>query len=79
MSANRPELEVDYTVAEVAAALGRSPKWVRARIKIDKVAHQRYGNKIMFTRAQVDALRALFVRGMVSDPVTTGPSSRRAS
>lgn len=47
----------DYTLAEVADALGMSERWVRDRINHDDAEHLRYGHKIRFTAAQVDKLR----------------------
>lgn len=72
-------LEPDYSLAEVADALGMSERWVRARIK-DGAEHQRYGHKIRFTEAQVDKLRASHVQRpalVVEKPVTT--SKKKAS
>lgn len=54
----RPELDRDYTLEEVADALGMSTRWVRDRIRLDGAAHQRYGRLIRFTAEQVAALRA---------------------
>lgn len=68
----RPALEVDFTLAEVADALGVSTRWVRDRIRLDGVAHQRYGHKIRFTPEQVAELRAAHVKALVVEPVTTG-------
>lgn len=72
-------LAPDYTLTEVAEALGMSERWVRARIK-DGAEHQRYGHKIRFTAAQVDKLRREFVTTTadVKRAVTTG-RKRRAS
>lgn len=49
-------LETEYTVQEVAEAIGMSVRWVRA--KLPTTPHQRYGHKIRFTAAQVETLRA---------------------
>lgn len=73
MTAAKPPLESDYTLEEVAAALGMSTRWVRDRIRHDKAEHSRYGAKIRFTAAQVAKLRAAHVRTQVAEPVTTGP------
>lgn len=67
-------LEADYTLAEVAMALGMSQRWVRDRIRLDGVPHQRYGHVIRFTEAQVAELRAQHVATRVNQPITTGPA-----
>lgn len=64
-------LEPDYTMEEVAAALGMSPRWVRARVA-DGAEHQRYGHKIRFTDEQVEKLRAEHTKQPVAEGVTTG-------
>lgn len=66
-------LERDYTLDEVADALGMSPRWLRQRIKDDKLEHQRYGHKIAFTAAQVEAARAKYAKRPVEKSMTTGP------
>lgn len=70
------QLEPDFTIEEVAHALGMSTRWVRDRCNIDGAEHNRYGHKIRFTRDQVAKLRATHVRNLVPDPVTTGPTKR---
>lgn len=72
-------LAVDYSLAEVAQALGMSERWVRNQIKIG-AEHQRYGHKIRFTAAQVDKLRREFttVDSGSKQSVTTG-KKRKAS
>lgn len=70
-------LAPDYSLAEVAQALGMSERWVRARIK-EGAEHQRYGHKIRFTAEQVDRLRADHTQAPVVQSVTTG-RKRRAS
>lgn len=67
-------LAKDYTLAEVAFALGMSTRWVRDRIRLDGARCQRYGHVIRFTEEQVADLRAAHVASKVSEPVTTGPS-----
>lgn len=66
-------LTPDYTLAEVAAALRMSTRWVRERIK-EGAEHQRNGHKITFTAAQVDKLRAGQTRSPlpVAQSITTG-------
>jgi excisionase family DNA binding protein len=76
---NKPPLDFDYTLDEVAAALGMSTRWVRDRIRIDHVSHSRYGRHIRFTAEQVAQLRAAHVQSLVNDPVTSGPSRRRSA
>lgn len=68
----------DYSLEEVAQALGMSTRWVRERIKHDDAEHQRYGHKIRFTTEQVEKLRAAHVKAPVEASVTTG-KKRRAS
>lgn len=73
-------LEPDYTLAEVAEALGMSDRWVRKQIK-DGAEHNRYGHVIRFTAEQVEKLRAGKVRNAEPEAVesiTTG-RKRRAS
>lgn len=79
--------EKDYTLTETADALRMSTKTLRKRIKegmdpeSDKpfVEHIRRGNRIMFTPAQVEALR---MNGAATAPVeikqsiTTGKKRR---
>lgn len=64
-------LEPDYSLEEVAEALGMSPKWVRRQVQ-GGAEHQRYGHKIRFTEAQVDRLRATHTKQPVAQGVTTG-------
>lgn len=74
---SKPSLEPDYSLEEVADALGMSTRWVRDRIRLDGAKHQRYGRQIKFTAEQVAELRAMFVRGLVAEPVTSGPIKGR--
>lgn len=70
-------LERDYTVDEVAEALGMSTRWVRDRVNQDGAEHLRYGHKIRFTAEQVEALRRSHTKAPVkSQPVTTGRKKR---
>jgi len=66
-------LEPDFTLDEVAAAIRMSKRWIRDRIRLDGAPHQRYGRHIRFTAAQVAELRAMHVKSLVAEPVTTGP------
>lgn len=50
-------LEPDYSLKDVAAALGMSERWVRKQVA-DGALHQRYGHKIRFTPEQVEQLKA---------------------
>lgn len=68
-------LDKDYSLAEVADALGMSDRWVRERIK-EGAEHIRYGHKIRFTAAQVDKLRAAHVQAPTSQSITTGRKKR---
>lgn len=70
-------LAPDYSLAEVAKALGMSERWVRARLK-EGAEHQRYGHKIRFTPEQVDKLRAQHTSQPAPVSITTG-KKRRAS
>lgn len=73
------DLEKDYTLTEVAAALRMSNRWVRDRIKEGKsgegpvIAHERRGHKIVFTAEQVEAFRGQFtVTAPPVESITTG-------
>ena len=68
-------LEPDYSLADVANALGMSERWVRARLK-EGAEHQRYGHKIRFTPAQVEALRASHTSQPAPQSITTGRKRR---
>lgn len=70
-------LDPDYTMAEVAEALGMSERWVRARVA-DGAEHTRYGHKIRFSAEQVEKLRADHVKSPSSQSVTTGRKKSRA-
>lgn len=77
---SRQSLARDYTVEEVAQALGMSTRWVRDRIKFDRIEHNRYGRFIRFTPDQVAALRQKYVVAKwVREPITTGPKRRRSA
>lgn len=73
-------LEPDYSLEEVAEAIGMSTRWIRDRIRDGKedkgpaVEHIRYGHKIRFTEAQVDKLRETHTKAPapVVESVTTG-------
>ena len=67
-------LPQDFTLDEVATALGMSTRWVRERIKKDGAEHQRYGHKIRFTAEQVEKLRGqcVTVTTVVEESITTG-------
>lgn len=71
-------LAKDYSLAEVAQALGMSTRWVRDRCNLDGAAHQRYGHKIRFTAEQVDQLRASHVKHPVEQSITTGRKKKSA-
>lgn len=73
-------LDPDYTIDEVAAALGMSDRWLRAKMKADKLAHQRYGHKIKFTAEQVEAIRSRYAAEPApAEQITTGKKKRSAS
>jgi len=65
----------DYSLDEVAKALGMSTRWVRERIK-EGAAHQKYGHKIKFTAEQVEQLRASHTKAPVEQSITTGRKKR---
>lgn len=71
-------LEPDYSLEEVAEAIGMSTRWIRDRCNLDGAEHIRYGHKIRFTEAQVEKLRATHTKVpvVVSQPVTTGRKKR---
>lgn len=73
------ELQRDYSLAEVAKALGMSTRWVRDRIRLDGAEHLRYGTQIRFTAEQVDMIRAANTRSRAAAPVTTGRARRRSA
>lgn len=68
-------LDPDYTLAEVAEALGMSPRWVRDRIR-EGAEHMRYGHVIRFSAEQVDKLRASHTKAPETQPITTGRKKR---
>lgn len=70
------QLARDYTLTEVADALGMSTRWLRGRIKDDRLAHLRYGHTIKFTAEQVDAIRNRYTAEPVEQSVTTGRKRR---
>jgi predicted DNA-binding protein YlxM (UPF0122 family) len=73
------ELAKDYSLAEVAEAIGMSERWIRDRIKADGVEHIRYGHKIRFTTDQVEKLRGRYVQApAVEESVTTGRKRGRS-
>lgn len=64
-------LSKDFDLAEVAKALGMSPRWVREQCRNGAV-HNRYGHKIRFTAEQVELLRASKTKRPVPESITTG-------
>lgn len=71
------ELAKDYTLEEVADAIGMSTRWIRDRIAKDGAEHIRYGHKIRFTSEQVDKLRASHVKApLPTASITTGRKKR---
>jgi hypothetical protein len=62
----------DYTLTETAAALRMSTRWLRDRIKADKLEHEKRGHKIIFTAAQVEAVRTRYTVQPVEQSITTG-------
>jgi len=71
----RPALEPDYSVPEIADALGMSTRWVTDTIKRDGVPHVRYGRKIRMTAEQVaEFRRSHIVAPRITESITTGPA-----
>ena len=67
------EAKIDYDLDAVAAEMGMSERWVRQQIKKHKPLHTRYGQKIRFTREQLDAFKAIFETNKVPvRRITTG-------
>jgi hypothetical protein len=73
-----PTLPRDFTLTEVADALRVSTRWLRDKIKADKLPHGLRGHKIVFTEAQVEAIRERYVAQPIEQSITTG-RKRRAS
>lgn len=77
MTEIKPELPHDYSIGEVATALGMSERWIRQRVT-EGAEHQRYGHKIRFTEAQVQRLReAHTANAHPANVVTTGKKRTR--
>lgn len=72
-----PGLDPEFTLIEVAKSFHRSSRWLSDRIKREGIEHTRHGNKITFTREQVDKLRTLDAVIPITGSVTTG--RKRAS
>lgn len=83
MSEPATELTPDYTLEEVARALGMSTRWVRDRIKAGErgdqsyVEHIRRGHKIRFTADQVEKLRTADTKAAPVQSITTGTKKAR--
>jgi hypothetical protein len=72
MSAIEP-LEQDYTLAEAVKALRCSDRWLRDKIKTDKLPHGRRGHKIVFSASQIEAIRQRYNAATpVEQSITTG-------
>ena len=79
MSATEP-LEQDYTLLEAAKALRCSTKWLRTKVKEDKLPHGRRGHKIVFSLDQIKAIRARYnTAPPVEQSITTGPKNKRGA
>lgn len=77
MSTLPDDLDPDFTLKQVASAIGMSERWIRQRIA-DGAEHQRYGHKIRFTPAQVQALRESHAANtQPANVVTTGKKRSR--
>lgn len=66
----------DYTLVEVAAALRVSTRWLRDKIQADKLPHGKRGHKIVFTEAQVEAIRKRYEAQPIEQSITTGRKKR---
>lgn len=64
-------LEPDYSLEDVAQAIGMSTRWIRDRCK-EGAEHIRYGHKIRFTEAQVAKLRNDHTKAPAAEGITTG-------
>lgn len=71
----RVSIDKDYTLAEVAEAMGMSERWLRRQVA-EGAEHMRFGHKIRFTAEQVDKLRAGRVQNAVPQSITTGRKRR---
>lgn len=73
-------LEKDYSIEEVAEAIGMSTRWIRGRVNGENAAeHIRYGHKIRFTAEQVEKLRATHVKAPApQQSITTGRKRKSA-
>jgi len=72
-----PSPEKDFDLAAVAAEMGMSERWVRQEIARHKPKHSRYGQKIRFTREQLDTFKAIFETNKVpTRKVTSGPRKK---
>lgn len=80
MSETKPALEADYSIVEVAKAIGMSTRWIRDRVndEVNPAEHQRYGHKIRFTAEQVEKLRQQHTKAAPT-PVTAITSGRKRS
>lgn len=68
------------TAEEVAGIIGMSPSWVYAEARARRIPCQRPGRKVLFTRAQVEAITTLLEQRVADEPANvTGlsPRSRR--
>lgn len=74
----RPELEPEYTVEEVAAAIKKSPRWLRNLIKAGGCEVNRYGAATRFTASQVAKLRADSAVVPIQQSITTGRKRRQS-
>lgn len=66
------DLPRDYTLLEAADALRVSTRWLRDRIKADKLPHGKRGHKIVFSAEQVEAIRGRYVAQPIEQSITTG-------
>lgn len=62
----------DYTLTEAADALRVSTRWLRDRIKADKLPHGKRGHKIVFSGEQVEAIRKRYTAQPIEQSITTG-------
>lgn len=71
-----PTLPRDYTLTEVAAALRVSTRWLRDKIKADKLPHGTRGHKLVFSGDQVAAIRKRYEAQPIEQSITTGKKRR---
>jgi len=54
-----PDAARDYSVAEAAAAIGMSRRWLSGQAAARLVPHYRHGNRFLFSAAHIAEIRAM--------------------